>query len=368
MTAVFAAASVLVIPAAVHAQTKTEGTDVVDEEQYNNEDELGRKRPKHEPLYLGLDVTVGFGNYAVAMGPIIKPPSIDPSWQLDVTQIRTVDFTLMGHYRFKKFGIGARLPLISGHIAGDSSIQAGPQDVFIPGNLELSLDMPRRLSKQVRYIPEVALTLPTSPGDATPYTDTVLQKATCNASPATGQCQILFPDAATLGDAYSRYAIGFAAAMARGGEDDALFFNWRLGVTPKVGFDLTFNHTHVQPYLKIPILFGLEQNSSAEEPVRIEAVAGLRFLQEIGPVHLGARLVGMIPIAARTTVKTPMLSIWPEVRVQVTPSAQFWLSGMIPLAGDFNVFDPGCGTPGGCAKSTSGGRNGAFVAGISATF
>src|SRR5580765_5937135 len=131
MTAVFTAASVLVIPAAVHAQTKTEGTDVVDEEQYNNEDELGRKRPKHEPLYLGLDVTVGFGNYAVAMGPIIKPPSIDPSWQLDVTQIRTVNFTVMGHYRFRKFGIGMRLPLISGHIAGDPAIQAGAHDIFI---------------------------------------------------------------------------------------------------------------------------------------------------------------------------------------------------------------------------------------------
>jgi hypothetical protein len=49
-----------------------------------------------------------------------------------------------------------------------------------------------------------------------------------------------------------------------------------------------------------------------------------------------------------------MLSVWPEARIQFTPSAQFWLSGMIPLAGDFNVFD--------------GAKNGAFVAGLSATF
>lgn len=385
MTAVFIAASVLVIPSAVRAQgrgegaaretltTTKQGTGVVEEEDYNEEDELGRKRRTHEPLYLGLDVTLGFGNYVTAMERDPQPPNITPSWALDVTQIRTVDFTLLGHYKFKKFGIGLRFPLVSGHIASDPAIQAGSQDIFVPGNLELSLDMPRRLSKQVKYIPEIALTIPTSPGDATPYTDTVLSQRTCgattSASSGGGQCNVPFGDAATLGDAYARYAVGFAAAMARGGEDDALFFNWRLGITPKVGFDLTFNHTHIQPYLKVPIMFGLEQNSAAEEPVRIEAVAGVRFLQEIGPLHLGARLVGMIPIAARTTVKTPMLSVWPEVRVQVTPSAQFWLSGMIPLAGDFNVFDSSCNSaPQGCAKSTSDGKNGAFVAGISATF
>jgi hypothetical protein len=394
LTAVFIAAGVVAIPSAVRAQQRVEGesretksttqptttqqgTDVVSEEEYNNnEDELGRRRPKHEPLYLGLDVTLGFGNYNVAMELNPQPPNFQPTYGLDVVQVRTVDFTMMGHYHFKKFGIGVRLPLISGHISGDPSLGsegAGSQDIFVPGNLELSLDMPRRLSKQVKYIPEIALTIPTSPGDATPYTDTVLQQRTCGAttSPSSGggQCNVSFGDAATLGDAYARNAIGFAAAMARGGEDDALFFNWRLGVTPKVGFDLTFNHTHIQPYLKVPIMFGLEQNSAAEEPVRIEAVAGVRFLQEIGPLHLGARFVGMIPIAARTTVKTPMLSVWPEVRVQVTPSAQFWLSGMIPLAGDFNVFDNSCNSaPQGCAKSTSDGKNGAFVAGISATF
>ena len=385
MTAVFIAAGVLAVPSAVRAQQRIEGetretraqtktgTDVVEEEQYNDEeDELGRHPKKHEPLYLGLDVTLGFGNYAVAMERDPQPPNFQPQWALNVTQVRTVDFTMIGHYRFRKFGVGVRFPLISGHIAGDPSIQAGPQDIFVPGNLELSLDMPRRISKQVKYIPEIALTIPTSPGDATPYTDTVLQQRTCgattSASSGGGQCNVAFSDAATLGDAYSRYAIGMAAAMARGGEDDALFYNWRLGVTPKVGFDLTFNHTHLQPYLKIPILFGLEQNSAAEEPVRIEAVAGVRLLQEIGPVHLGVRVVGMIPIAARTTLKTPMLSVWPEVRLQMTPSAQFWLSGMIPLAGDYNVFDNSCSNAGGCAKSTSDGKNGAFVAGISATF
>ncbi|HSQ67449.1 MAG TPA: hypothetical protein VLM85_29765, partial [Polyangiaceae bacterium] len=53
-------------------------------------------------------------------------------------------------------------------------------------------------------------------------------------------------------------------------------------------------------------------------------------------------------------LKDPMLSVWPEIRVQFTPSAKFWVAGMIPLAGDFNVFQDG--------------NNGSFIAGLSATF
>ncbi len=178
-------------------------------------------------------------------------------------------------------------------------------------------------------VPAIALTLPTSPGSTPPYTEQDIAREM--AAKATSQ------DQQTLEDAYSRYAVGLAAAFARGGEDDALFFNWRVGVTPKLEFNMKFGHTNVEPYVKLPIMFGLEQNASAEEPVRIEAVGAVRVAQAIGPVHLGVRVVGMVPIAARTTLKTPMLSAWPEIRLQITPSAQFWLSGMIPLGGDFNI-------------------------------
>ena len=141
--------------------------------------------------------------------------------------------------------------------------------------------------------------------------------------------------AQALADQYARYDVGLAAAIARGGEDDALFLPWRLGVTPKVTFDLKFNHTHIIPYAKIPIMFSMENNvGDTEEPVRIEVVGGIKLLQEMGLIKLGVRVVGMLPLAARTTLRTPMLSVWPEARVQLTPSAQLWL-GMIPLAGDW---------------------------------
>ncbi len=309
------------------------------------EDENGVPRRKHEPLYLGLDFTLGYGNYGVVSQAVPPSGSINPIYVFDDTQVRTASFVLLGHYRFKGFGLGARFPLVSGHISDDPAKQTFPNDLFTTGNLELSMDMPRRLSQQIRYIPQIALTLPTSPGSTPPY--------------SAAQLAAKQPDN-SLADRYDQYAIGHAAAFARGGEDDALYLNWRLGVTPKVGFDMLFGHTRVQPYIKVPIMFGLEQNPSAEEPVRIEVVGGVRVAQEIGPVHIGLRLVGMVPIAARSNppdgfdVNSAMLSVWPEVRFQLTPSAQLWFSGMIPLAGDFNVFDHH--------------NNGSFNAGLSASF
>jgi len=287
------------------------------------------------------------------------PPSgqVTPLFVFDDTQIRTSSFVLVGHYRTKNVGFGARFPLISGHISDDPAAQTFGNDLFTTGNLELSADMPKHLSEHVRWIPQIALTLPTSPGSTPPYTKAQLAQQQCIGQSLT-TCTPTLTN--SLADRFDQYAIGQAAAFARGGEDDALYLNWRLGITPKVGFDMLFNHTRVQPYVKIPIMFGLEQNPSAEEPVRIEAVGGVRVVQEIGPLHLGIRLVGMVPIAARTNppdgfhITTAQLSVWPEINLQITPSAQFWVSGMIPLAGDFNVFQDG--------------KNGSFNAGLSANF
>ena len=305
------------------------------------EDDEGYRRYRQEPLFVGLDFLLGFGNYQAVDEILPTSEQITPSYAYGpVSQIRTETFLLLGHYRFKHFGIGVRMPIVVGHV---SSPDAGftASDVYTNGNLELSLDMPHRISPQIRYIPQIALTLPISQGSTPP--PACWSAAGCDASTTQSQ-----------GDQYAHYAVGLAAANARGGEDDALFFNWRLGITPKVTFDMKFNHTKIQPYVKIPIMFSMEQNPGYEEILRLEAVGGVRVAQEIGPIQLGVRVVGMIPIAARTSLKTPMLSVWPEVRLQITSSARFWLSGMIPLAGDYNVFNDG--------------QNGAFQAGLSATF
>lgn len=336
-----AAACVLLAPIAAHAQGEGAAREELSTTKSGEAETVKAKR--FEPLYLGLDFTLGFGTYTAALQQNPVPPDLNIGSIQGTTSFRTTTFTLMAHYDFKKWGLGLRMPLISGHIDSLPSENAQSQDLFTTGNLELSADVPRKLSEHVTMIPQLALTFPTSPGSTPPDNESVLA-----ANQPTPDVQ----------DQYMRYAVGLAAAFARGGEDDALYFNWRLGVTPKVAWEITFNHTTVEPYVKIPIMFGLEQDPGAPEPVRIEAVGAVRVAQQIGPLVLGLRLVGMIPIAARTTLKTPMLSVWPEIRLQITPSAQFWLSGMIPLAGDYAVYG---GAP-------YGGKNGAFIAGLSATF
>ena len=355
-------AATLSVPTVAAAQTAPPPAGVTVSEQQPQEleeDDNGVRRKVHEPLFVGLDFMVGFGNYT-AVESQIQPGTTGQGSNLGYVfmpdiQIRTETYMLLGHYRFKHFGIGVRLPIIVGHIEdGPPSSNTRGEDVFNNGNLEVSADMPHRLSEQVRMVPEVALTLPISSGSTPPYYQSDLATNTC-AADNTGQCTVDPVHAQSLADQYDRYAVGLAAALARGGEEDALFYPWRLGVTPKVTFDIKFGHTRLIPYVKIPIMFNMENNvGDTDEPVRIEVVGGVKLQQEIGPLKLGVRVVGMIPIAARTTLKTPMLSVWPEVRVQLTPGAQLWLSGMIPLAGDYSIFDAG--------------NNGAFEAGIGATF
>ncbi|HEY1958679.1 MAG TPA: hypothetical protein VGH28_23840 [Polyangiaceae bacterium] len=338
-----AAACVLLTGGVATAQSRGEGSsrEAISTAKETPEEAVPVKA--REPLFLGLDFTLGFGTYSAALTQNPLPPAFQTHSVLDTTSFRTTTFNLLGHYDFKHWGLGVRFPLISGHIDSDPANQVQSQDLFTSGNLEVSGDFHKKLSEQILMVPEIALTLPTSPGSTPPNTQTGLDANQPSDSVA---------------DQYQRYAVGLAAAFARGGEDDALYFNWRLGITPKLGFDMKFNHTIVQPYVKIPIMFGLEQNPGAEEPVRIEAVGAVRVAQQIGPVTLGVRVVGMIPIAARTTLKTPMLSVWPEARLQITPSGAFWLSGMIPLGGDYAVY----------GDAPLGGKNGAFEAGISATF
>jgi len=346
---ILAAACVSLPSVRAHAQGEGAAREATSNPTPEQENAGGGAAARREPLYLGLDFMLGFGTYTSALEQLPQPPNFVPQSVQGTTTFRTTTFTPMAHYDFKKFGIGFRLPLISGHMDSIPAEQVPSQDVFTSGNTEISLDMPRKLNEHIKYVPEIALTFPTSPGSTPPYTEGQLA-----ASQPTDELQ----------DQYNKYAVGLAAAFARGGEDDALYFNWRIGITPKVGFDMKYDHTHIRTYVKIPIMFALEQNAgaptapSSDEPVRIEAVGGLGFMQDVGPVHLGARLVGMIPIAARTSLKTPMLSIWPEVRLQVTPSAQFWLAGMIPLAGDYNVIYGPYGA----------GQFGGFNAGLAATF
>lgn len=273
-----------------------------------------------EPLLVGLDVVVGFGSYLTVLEtPPISNQTDGGNTLLNVGH-RTATFVLEGRYDFKTFGIGVRLPLIAGRVYDNKSPLAFGDSNFMAGGLELSLDMPRQISKTVQAIPYLALVAPTQAGTALPTADE-LARAGANFDHFSAQ----------------KYSIGIAAAYAHGGEDNALYLNHRVGIVPGVKLNLKFGNTDLQPFFKIPVMIATQE--STQEPLRVEAVGGLRLAQNVGPVALGVRLYGNVPITQKTGMSDPLLVAEPEVRFQITPSALLLVSGIIPLAGAVSIFD-----------------------------
>ena len=273
-----------------------------------------------EPLYLGLDVVVGFGTYlSVLKTPPQTNQTLGGNALLKVGH-RTATFVLEGHYDFKTFGIGLRLPIIAGRVYDNASPLAFGDSNFSAGGLELSVDMPRQLSKTAQAIPYLALVAPTQAGTALP---------TADALAAAGPNFDRF--------AAQKYSLGIAAAYAHGGEDNALYLNHRVGIVPGVKLNLQFGNTALQPFLKIPVMIAVQD--STQEPLRVEAVGGLRLAQSVGPVAFGVRVYGNVPITQKTGMTDPLLVAEPEVRLQVTPSAVLLVAGILPLAGAVSIFE-----------------------------
>ena len=275
---------------------------------------------QNEPLYMGLDVVVGFGTYTTVLDTPPASNQTQPGYGLFSVGHRTATFVLEGHYDFKTFGVGVRLPIIAGRVYDNASPLAFGNSDFATGGLELSLDMPKKISKTVQAIPYIALVAPTQAGTALPTADE-LSRAGANFDHFSAQ----------------KYSLGIAAAYAHGGEDDALYLNHRIGIVPGVKLNLKFSNTDLQPFLKIPVMIAVQD--STQEPLRVEAVGGLRLAQNVGPVAFGVRLYGNVPITQKTGMSDPLLVVEPEVRFQITPSAKFLVSGIIPLAGAVSAFD-----------------------------
>jgi hypothetical protein len=293
------------------------------------------KGAQPEPLYLGIDVVVGFGTYMTVLEtPPLTNQVLGGNGLFKVGH-RTATFVLEGRYDFKTFGLGVRFPIIAGRVYDNASPLAFGDSNFATGGLELSLDMAKKLSKTVEAIPYLALVAPTQTGTALP---------TAAALAAAGSGFDHF--------SAQKYSEGIAAAYAHGGEDNALYLNHRIGIVPGVKLKLQFGNTDLQPFLKIPFMIAVQD--STQEPLRVEAVGGFRLAQNVGPVAFGVRLYGNVPITQKTGMTDPLLVVEPEIRFQLTPSSAFYVSGIIPLAGAVSAFDDP--------------SNGAVRAGINATF
>lgn len=271
-----------------------------------------------DPLAIGLDVTVGLSTRPAVLELPPAGGGVTPGDAVIDTGHRAGVFLLRARYDFGRVGLAVRFPILAGRVYDNESPRGFGDSRFYSGNIEFSLEMPKQVSSTVRYVPSLALLAPTAGGQAFERGDDVNR-----------------PDFDR--GAAQRYSLGLAAAYALGGEENALFLNHRVGIVPRIGFDLTFGNAEIGPFLKVPIMVAVQD--STNEPLRVEVAGGVRFAYWLGPVSVGVRVLGNVPIASRDSLRDPWFFLEPELRFQITPSFRAHVSGLLPMAGPSAVYD-----------------------------
>ena len=180
------------------------------------------------------------------------------------------------------------------------------------GNLELEGEYERHLNHRMKLILALGVALPTAQGDELPEAEV----------------------AAKLGqgvglNAYDRFAVNHAAAASRGYEENALFEPKRLGIIPKVAFNMKFRKLTVEPYVKLENL--VSTVSVPEHSYIGELILGMWAGYLVHPVlEPGVRVWTNIPIAGNDEGAVGVVE--PQLRFHVGSITPI-VGGIIPFAG-----------------------------------
>ena len=290
-----------------------------------SEEATADDRPKGpEHFYIGLDWVLGFGKGIVVEQQFQGALQVQPTNVIVSAPFRTQTFALAAHYAFSKFGLGARFPMTIGNFADASGTIRG-ENVFTNGGLELAADLPVQLSERFKLIPQLGVVVPVAQGDPIPSA-AVLAKTPYDQFNKQGT--------------YA-YTANLAAAAAHGYEDDELYWPGRVGIVPRVTAQLKLGDTSdqptghvgvIEPYVKVPILIDTHVDST--ESVRVEAVAGIRLAYGVTSwFEPAVRVWGMIPLAAQSGYRDPVLEVEPSVRFHSGNTFSFMVGGVLPAAG-----------------------------------
>ncbi len=262
-------------------------------------------------LGLEIDWVLGFGKITAVEQKFPGSLQRDPINVSVVAPYRVQSYVLGAHYRFESFGLGLRLPLTVGNIR-DAAPGTTGENVFTNGGLEIALDMSRKMSETVTVSPRLGLVAPIAQGDAAPAS---------------------LAGASVDKYALYKYTANVAAAMARGNEDDALFWPGRLGVVPSASAHLAIGAVSIDPYAKLPVL--VDVHATSTERVRVEAVAGVSAgFDATSWLEPGLRVWAMVPIAAESGMRDPVAVVEPHVRLHSSDNAYgLLLGGVVPFAG-----------------------------------
>ncbi|HET6335331.1 MAG TPA: hypothetical protein VFG30_19030 [Polyangiales bacterium] len=277
------------------------------------EHERGEHEHEHRPLSLGLDFVLGFGAY-----PLLLPTrggagteseseeeGVPAGWMRNRdVGVHVESILIAGSYEVAEHvGVGLRVPLTLGSVPTTDGSSHG---TFAFGNLELEGETEIELSETAALVLSLGVALPTAQGSEEPELED-----------------------GELSSDYDRFVLNRIAASARGFEDNALFEVDRLGIIPKVGFDLRENHVLFQPFVKLESL--IATNSELERSFVAELVFGMFFGYEVSEhFDLGARLWGS---AAFLDEVEQVGVVEPQVRAHFAP-VDVLLGGIIPFAGE----------------------------------
>jgi hypothetical protein len=274
--------------------------------------EGGEHEHEHRPLSLGLDFVLGFGAYPLLLptrgagtGSVSEDEGVPPGWMRNRDiGVHVESIVIAGGYEVAEHvGVGLRVPLSLGSVP---TINVASHGTFAFGNVELEGETEIELSETAALILTLGIALPTAQGSEEPELED-----------------------GELSSDYDRFVLNRIAASARGFEDNALFEVDRLGIIPRVGFDLRENHVLFQPFVKLEAL--IATNRELERSFIAELVFGMFFGYEVSEhFDLGARVWGS---AAFLDEVEQVGIVEPQVRAHFAP-VDVLLGGIIPFAGE----------------------------------
>lgn len=126
-------------------------------------------------------------------------------------------------------------------------------------------------------------------------------------------------------------SISRGAEYSRGAEDDALFEPGRLGLTPRLGFDVHESGFHFEPFVKSELLVTTQ---GVPDTIIVEFVAGGRIAYTLASwLDVGARAWGVFTVAGTTTHSLDVGVVEPELRLSYK-AFHSTAGALLPFAGD----------------------------------
>jgi hypothetical protein len=328
LAGLFAAAAITLASAAAWAHGGDEvdrgsserSTGAMPEERGGQARGEGRVEAKgaEERFTLSLDMVLGWGNvpFAAQNLPTMQTQALTYTYR-DATPSDVQSFVIAGSVEVAKhLALGARLPITFATFSPDGSAARSTTSL---GNVELEAEYGGRVMSAgpsaLSVVGSLGVALPTAQGDEIPP-------------------DLLGRDASSVDqNAYDRFSLNRAAALARGDEDSALFEPNRLGIVPKIALLYRGPLLSIEPSVKVENL--VATSSSLEAP----------YIGEIVPaVRVGYRVRKVVELVLRSwaTVRFAAASAERRASAAVEPSVALRFGAVLPYAG---VILPLSGSP-----------------------